>query len=85
LLVEAVADVDEQRSEVVLILHWQGGQHSELRIPKNKSGRRIMDVAADATEVLESLADDSLTRLSPQRSTAYAFAQEATTHGPRVG
>jgi hypothetical protein len=56
LLVEAVADVDEQRSEVVLILHWQGGQHSELRIPKNKSGRRIMDVAADATEVLESLA-----------------------------
>jgi hypothetical protein len=56
LLVEAVADVDEQRSEVVLVLHWQGGQHSELRIPKNKSGRRIMDAAADATEVLESLA-----------------------------
>ena len=56
LLVEAVADVDEQRSEVVLILHWQGGQHSELRIPKNKSGRRIMDATADATEVLESLA-----------------------------
>src|SRR5450755_2649532 len=56
LLVEAVADVDEQRSEVVLILPWQGGQHSELRIPKNKSGQRIMDAAADATEVLESLA-----------------------------
>jgi DNA invertase Pin-like site-specific DNA recombinase len=56
LLVEAIADIDEQRSEVVLILHWQGGQHSELRIPKNKVGHRIKDVAADATDVLETLA-----------------------------
>ena len=31
LIVEIVADVDEKRSEVLLLIHWSGGHHTELR------------------------------------------------------
>ena len=32
---EIVADVDEERSQIVLLIHWTGGRHSELRVKKN--------------------------------------------------
>ena len=38
LIEEIVADVDEKTNEIVLIIHWAGGRHSELRVPKNKIG-----------------------------------------------
>lgn len=38
LIEEIVADVDENTNEIVLIIHWAGGQHSELRVAKNKIG-----------------------------------------------
>jgi hypothetical protein len=33
-----IADVDEATREVVLTIHWRGGQHSHLRVRKSKSG-----------------------------------------------
>ena len=33
LIVEIVADVDEERGEVLLLIHWSGGHHTELRQP----------------------------------------------------
>jgi hypothetical protein len=38
LIQEIVADLDEKANEVVLIIHWQGGRHSELRVARNKNG-----------------------------------------------
>jgi Recombinase zinc beta ribbon domain len=38
LITEIVADVDEAAAEIVLIIHWKGGQHSELRVRKPKTG-----------------------------------------------
>jgi DNA invertase Pin-like site-specific DNA recombinase len=38
LIEEIVADVDENTNEIVLVIHWTGGQHSELRVAKNKIG-----------------------------------------------
>jgi hypothetical protein len=35
---EIVVDVDEQAREIVLVIHWRGGQHSLLRVPKPRSG-----------------------------------------------
>lgn len=35
---EIMADVDEARREVTLVLHWAGGRHSEVRWTKNKVG-----------------------------------------------
>src|SRR5262249_41028134 len=38
LVTDIIADVDEQTREVVLTIHWRGGQHSQLRVRKPKSG-----------------------------------------------
>ena len=38
LIQEIVADVDEPASEIVLIIHWVGGRHSELRVKKKLDG-----------------------------------------------
>jgi DNA invertase Pin-like site-specific DNA recombinase len=38
LVTDIIADVDEAAREVVLTIHWRGGQHSQLRVRKPKSG-----------------------------------------------
>jgi DNA invertase Pin-like site-specific DNA recombinase len=50
LVEEIVVDVDKARREVVLVIHWRGGQHSEVRAPKPKPGehRKRTSDAADA-------------------------------------
>ncbi len=40
LIHEAVADLDEQQAEIVLILHWVGGAHTEYRLPRRRRGQR---------------------------------------------
>lgn len=37
---EVVADVDDAASEIVLLIHWTGGVHTELRLPKRRRGQR---------------------------------------------
>jgi hypothetical protein len=37
---EVVADIDEEASEIVLLIHWIGGAHTELRLPKRRRGQR---------------------------------------------
>ena len=36
LVTDIIADVDEAAREVVLTIHWRGGQHSQLRVRKPK-------------------------------------------------
>jgi DNA invertase Pin-like site-specific DNA recombinase len=38
-LVEIVANVTEAPAEVVLVLHWAGGVHTRLHVPRNAKGR----------------------------------------------
>src|SRR6266508_1022899 len=38
LIVDIIVDVDEKAREVLLTIHWRGGQHSQLRVRKPKSG-----------------------------------------------
>jgi DNA invertase Pin-like site-specific DNA recombinase len=40
LIHEVVADIDDGASEIVLLVHWAGGIHSELRLPKRRRGQR---------------------------------------------
>lgn len=49
LIEEIVIDVDDARREVVLVIHWRGGQHSELRVRKPVAGEhsRVTSVEAD--------------------------------------
>jgi hypothetical protein len=37
---EVVADIDDEASEIVLLVHWIGGAHTELRLPKRRRGQR---------------------------------------------
>src|SRR5215208_6686710 len=37
---EVVADVDDAAAEIVLVVHWVGGVHSEIRLPKRRRGQR---------------------------------------------
>src|SRR5689334_25010172 len=38
LITDMVVDVDDEAREVVLTIHWRGGQHSELRVRKPRTG-----------------------------------------------
>lgn len=50
LIEEVVVDVEEATREIVLVIHWRGGVHSEVRVRKPASGehRRRASPAADA-------------------------------------
>jgi len=37
---EVVADIDDEASEIVLLTHWIGGVHTELRLPRRRRGQR---------------------------------------------
>jgi len=40
LIHEIVADIDDQAAEVILVVHWIGGLHSEIRLPRRRRGQR---------------------------------------------
>jgi hypothetical protein len=37
---EVIADVDSAAAEIVLVVHWIGGVHSEIRLPRRRRGQR---------------------------------------------
>ncbi|KAI5911886.1 recombinase family protein [Azoarcus sp. PA01] len=56
LIIDIVANVDETAREVILTIHWQGGQHSQLRIRKPKSGEHGCCTSDEALAVIRSMA-----------------------------
>ncbi|WP_247277340.1 MULTISPECIES: hypothetical protein [unclassified Bradyrhizobium] len=40
LIHEVVVDIDDEASEIVLVVHWAGGAHSEMRLSKRRRGQR---------------------------------------------
>ena len=57
---EAVADLDDETSEIVLVLHWAGGAHTEHRLPKRRRGQRnsAPESTVEAVRVLALIAKD---------------------------
>lgn len=53
---EIVVDVDEMSREVVLVIHWRGGHHSELRVRKPKSGEHTKRASPEADTVIRDMA-----------------------------
>jgi DNA invertase Pin-like site-specific DNA recombinase len=53
---EIVADVDEKTNEVVLVIHWSGGRHSELRVRKNKTGHHRRCTDSGTVDVVRQMA-----------------------------
>lgn len=55
LVQEIVCDLDEATNEAVLLIHWTGGRHTEVRVARVKTGR-CPDMALSAVEALRKLA-----------------------------
>ena len=53
---EITADIDEAAREIVLPIHWKGGQHSELRLRKPQSGDHDCRTSDEALAVIRSMA-----------------------------
>ncbi|MDE4618005.1 recombinase family protein [Sinorhizobium meliloti] len=56
LIADIVVDVDDEVRDVVLTIHWKGGQHSELRVRKPQSGEHGCATTEDALAVMRSMA-----------------------------
>jgi DNA invertase Pin-like site-specific DNA recombinase len=59
---EVIADIDPEAAEIVLVVHWIGGVHSEMRLPRRRRGQRnstSADVIAAARQ-LALIANDDL-------------------------
>lgn len=56
LIQEIIADVDEAAGEIVLMIHWAGGRHSELRVKKNQSGHHSRCTSLEAIEIIRQMA-----------------------------
>jgi len=50
ILVEEVVDVDEEKQEVVLLIHW--GRHSELRVSQRGTGQHGRATDVEAIQVI---------------------------------
>ena len=78
LIVDIIADVDEAAREVILTIHWRGGQHSQLRVRKPKSGEHGCRTPDKALAVIRSMADSMVRR-------AYRRVSEPDGHAHRPG
>jgi hypothetical protein len=56
LIQEIIADVDDSAREIVLMIHWAGGRHSELRIKKNLTGHHSRCTSLEAIEIIRRMA-----------------------------
>ena len=52
---EIVIDTDEAHREHVLHLHWQGGVHTQLRVPCNRPGHRRVRTERTALDLIREL------------------------------
>ena len=56
LVEEVVVDVDESKNDIVLLIHWAGGRHSELRVKKTSTGQHGRTTGMEAVEVIRQMA-----------------------------
>jgi hypothetical protein len=57
LVEEVMVDLDDEAHEAVLLVHWVGGRHTEVRVPRARTGRRRQEEGnPGAVEVVRKLA-----------------------------
>ncbi len=55
LIEEVIINLDDATNQAVLIIHWIGGRHTEVRVGRVSCGRYPADRAPDAVEVMRKL------------------------------
>jgi DNA invertase Pin-like site-specific DNA recombinase len=56
LITEIIVDIDDAAGEIVLVIHWRGGQHSALRVRKPRTGEHGCSTPEQALAVIRSMA-----------------------------
>ena len=63
LIQEVVVDVDAEAGEIILVIHWKGGVHTELRLPRRRRGQNSSQASTEmieAVRVLSHICSDDL-------------------------
>lgn len=53
---DIVADIDDDTGEIVLVVHWKGGRHTELRVKKPKTGEHNARTSEEALGIIREMA-----------------------------
>jgi len=56
LIEEVIADVCAEAGEILLTIHWKGGVHSEIRVPRRRRGQNSLHTASSTVEAVRLLA-----------------------------
>jgi excisionase family DNA binding protein len=56
LIEDIVADIDHSTGEIVLVVHWKGGRHTELRVNKPRAGEHNSRTSAEALGIIREMA-----------------------------
>lgn len=56
LIEEIIVDVDEESREIILMIHWRGGHHSEHRMKKPQPGEHTKSASVQADTVIREMA-----------------------------
>jgi hypothetical protein len=82
LIEEIAVDVEDATRDVVLVVHWRGGQHSELRVRKPAAGEHTKRTSEDADRVIREMATRwSDAHIAAPRSTAWDSRPVTATRG----
>jgi hypothetical protein len=71
LIHEIVVDVNAEAGELILIIHWKGGVHTELRLPRRRRGQNGSQTSkdtVDAVRVLSRICSDDWIAAALNRS-----------------
>jgi hypothetical protein len=55
LIHEVIVDVDAEAGELRLVIHWKGGVHTELRLPRRRRGHSRLHTSTDIVEAVQVL------------------------------
>lgn len=55
LIRDIIVDVDAPGAEVIVVIHWKGGVHTELRLPRRRRGQNTTHTSKEAVEAVRVL------------------------------
>jgi DNA invertase Pin-like site-specific DNA recombinase len=76
LIEEVVVDVDADKAEIILAIHWKGGLHTEVRVPRRRRGQHNAQTTPETLDAVR-----VLTRILPDQLIAAALNR----NGVRTG
>jgi hypothetical protein len=56
LIHEIIVDIDAKAGEIILVIHWKGGVHTELRLPRRRRGYSRAHTPKNVVEAVRTLA-----------------------------